>query len=199
MGDLLYLGPRLVSWSVLHLFRIIYLLCINVPAVSEVLDVLSRQRHRTSFCELSKLLLGRDPMRALMHLQEIDCVLFLVREPAGVILAPETREELDNLLGFRAQSRKSFYEYRPPRGEPAAPPPPPVDEDAEYYELLGVKPTASSAEIKSAYRKRIKQCHPDKFEGRGDDFRRLAEERAKALNEAYRILSEKHGTSIGAG
>ena len=134
-----------------------------------------------------------------MQLQEIDCVLFLVREPAGVTLAPETREELDKLLGLRGQSRRSYYEYRPPKEEPVAPPPPPVDEDAEYYELLGVKPTASFAEIKSAYRKRIKQCHPDKFAGRGAEFRQLAEERAKTLNEAYRILSAKHGAGINAG
>jgi hypothetical protein len=191
--DLLFVGPRLVTWSAMHLFRIVRLLRTNAQLLSEVLSILSRRLHRTSFGELTKLLAGRDPMQALIQLQEIDCVLFLIKEPAGVILAPETREELDQLPGQRIYFDKSYFESKPPKEEPIAAPP---VEDAEYYELLGVKPTASFVEIKSAYRNRIKQCHPDKFAARGAEFRQLAEERAKALNEAYAILSAKHCAGV---
>jgi hypothetical protein len=193
IADLLFIGPRLVTWSVMHLVRIVQLLRTDTQFVSEVLSILSRRLHRTSFGELTKLLTGRDPMKALIQLQEIDCVLFLIKEPAGVILTPETREELDQLPGQRIYFDKSYFESRPPREEPIAAPP---VEDAEYYELLGVKPLASFVEIKSAYRKRIKQCHPDKFAARGPEFRQLAEERAKALNEAYAILSTKHAAGV---
>ena len=43
------------------------------------------------------------------------------------------------------------------------------------YEVLGVKPGASQEEIKSAYRKLVKQYHPDQY---GDNpLKNLAEEK----------------------
>jgi curved DNA-binding protein len=54
----------------------------------------------------------------------------------------------------------------------------------DYYEILGVKPDASEAEIKSAYRKLARQYHPDKNKEPG------AEERFKAINEANEALRD---------
>lgn len=51
------------------------------------------------------------------------------------------------------------------------------------YEILGVSPHASQAEIKSAYRKLVKQCHPDVNKNHHEDL-------IKQLNEAYDILSD---------
>lgn len=55
-------------------------------------------------------------------------------------------------------------------------------EKKDYYELLGLKKGATSAEIKSAYRKLAHKYHPDK--GEGD------EKKFKEVNEAYQILSD---------
>jgi curved DNA-binding protein len=54
----------------------------------------------------------------------------------------------------------------------------------DYYEILGVKPDASEAEIKAAYRKLARQYHPDKNKEPG------AEERFKAINEANEALRD---------
>ena len=55
----------------------------------------------------------------------------------------------------------------------------------DYYDILGVKPDASEAEIKSAFRKLARQYHPDKNKEAG------AEEKFKAINEANEVLRDK--------
>ena len=62
--------------------------------------------------------------------------------------------------------------------------------EAQYYEILGLAPGASAEEIKSAYRKLSMQYHPDKVAHLGEEFRRVAEERMKELNEAYQHLKK---------
>jgi molecular chaperone DnaJ len=57
--------------------------------------------------------------------------------------------------------------------------------EKDFYKVLGVSPTASQSEIKSAYRLKAKDLHPDK--NQGDTAR---EEKFKAVSEAYDILSD---------
>jgi curved DNA-binding protein len=54
----------------------------------------------------------------------------------------------------------------------------------DYYDTLGVSPGASEAEIKTAYRRLARKFHPDVSKEAG------AEERFKAVNEAYEALRD---------
>lgn len=54
-----------------------------------------------------------------------------------------------------------------------------------YYEILKIPRTASKQQIKSSYKKLVKQYHPDLYVG----DKNFAEQKIKEINEAYAILS----------
>ncbi|WPX98085.1 molecular chaperone DnaJ [Candidatus Fokinia crypta] len=55
----------------------------------------------------------------------------------------------------------------------------------DYYDVLGISKSASTDEIKKAYRKLAMQYHPDR--NNGD---KKAEQKFKEINEAYEVLSD---------
>lgn len=58
-----------------------------------------------------------------------------------------------------------------------------------YYEILGIQPSASAEEVKRAFRQQIARYHPDKVQHLGKEFQDMAADRAAELTESYRILS----------
>ncbi len=61
----------------------------------------------------------------------------------------------------------------------------PAQVKRDYYEVLGVSRTATEKEIKQAYRRLVRQYHPDL-----NPNNKEAEERFKEIQEAYEVLSD---------
>ena len=58
----------------------------------------------------------------------------------------------------------------------------------EALSMFGVTPEFSKEQLREIYRSRIAKCHPDRVHSMDNDFKELAEEKSKTLNEAYRML-----------
>jgi len=61
--------------------------------------------------------------------------------------------------------------------------------DETYYSVLEVLETASTAEIRAAYRRLINEVHPDRLMNAPAYWQRKAEEKSKEINEAFGVLS----------
>jgi DnaJ-domain-containing protein 1 len=59
-----------------------------------------------------------------------------------------------------------------------------------YYKILGVGQSAGERELKRAYRKLVKEYHPDKNIGKSPEEVREAEVKFRDVNEAFDILSD---------
>lgn len=55
----------------------------------------------------------------------------------------------------------------------------------QYYAVLGLEPGTDMESVKKAYRKLCMQFHPDKVSHLGDEFKAVAEEKMKEINQAY--------------
>lgn len=60
---------------------------------------------------------------------------------------------------------------------------------ADHYTTLGVGPSATAADLRTAYLKLARANHPDKFEGAD---RKTAEARMQQINEAWNVLGVRH-------
>jgi hypothetical protein len=176
------IGPRLILDGYPHLARVRRLMHLDVENCAAVLMFLARREAPTSRFELQKVFPELDWEWLRLELQLIPGVIFFQRDSNRVTLTLPLRLEL---RAFRKQSKR----VRIPTPEPE-PEPVPVNEPQRLSpsEILGVVATATVAEIKTAYRNRIKECHPDRFSNMDEQSRELAEEWTKSLNAAYATL-----------
>jgi DnaJ-class molecular chaperone len=63
----------------------------------------------------------------------------------------------------------------------------------EAYNILGIEPTANIDEVKRAYRKKVKEYHPDLVQNLGNDIKDLAQQKIKEINQAYELIQKEKG------
>jgi DnaJ like chaperone protein len=68
-----------------------------------------------------------------------------------------------------------------------------VKDTTAAYTILEIDPSASDQEIKRAYRKMAAKFHPDKVSHLGKEFQEMAEEKFKAISEAYEQIKDERG------
>ena len=68
-------------------------------------------------------------------------------------------------------------------------------DDKAVYRVLEISPDASNQEIKRAYRRMANKYHPDKVSHLGKEMQTSAEEKFKAVNNAYQQLKKDRNMS----
>ena len=189
--DIYSIGPRLLLEGLREVRCWALLGELDVAACAQALTYLAAKNAAVSRDELMAHC-GEVPWKRLREqLLLLDGVLFLGEDGARVTLMEPFRLRLRSMLP-RQHTADRRKEPARPRPEPA---PDAVSanepEKLSAYEILGVSPSASLAEIKTAYRKRVRACHPDLFAGTDERARALAERWTKALNAAYATLNPR--------
>jgi len=68
-----------------------------------------------------------------------------------------------------------------------------IPETDSSYKILEIDPSATNEEVKKAYRRMAMKYHPDKVSHLGENFKKVADEKFKKVNEAYeRIKNERN-------
>lgn len=92
--DCLYVGPRTVTAAIRLVRKGVGLRRIDVDGCAAVIAVLLATGRKLSFQEIAESIEGLNPVRVFPQLGQIDGVVFLNAQPAGLTLASDLRQEL---------------------------------------------------------------------------------------------------------
>jgi hypothetical protein len=194
LKDIFSVGPRLILEGLRQVRCCGQLGELNVTACARALAYLAGQNAAINWEDLVQHCPQLPSQRLREQLSLLDGVLFLGEDAARVTLMDPFRLRLRWMLGSEQQAAKG--QDPQPKQEPTLRTLPVNEpEKLSAYEILGLSPLASTVEIKTAYRKRMKQCHPDLFAGMDQQAKALAERWTRALNAAYSSLNPRHGTA----
>ncbi|HEV2207364.1 MAG TPA: J domain-containing protein [Verrucomicrobiae bacterium] len=190
--DIFAFGPRCALEGFRQLRRCEELGQLNVRGCARALAYLAGQDRSVTWEELVGHCARVSTERLREQLSLLDGVLFLGADASRVILMEPVRLRLRAMLGPEDRADKGPEPGRPKFDSAERTAPVLEPENLSPYELLGVSPSASMMQIKAAYRKRVKTCHPDLLSGMDEQAKALAERWTRALNAAYATLNPRH-------
>ena len=68
-----------------------------------------------------------------------------------------------------------------------------VSQTDSSYKILEIETTVSDEDVKKAYRRMAMKYHPDKVSHLGEDFKKVAHEKFRKVQEAYDQIKKKRG------
>ena len=115
--------------------------------------------------------------------QRLQLYHFLVSLGACDGLHPREVDVLETIAGYigltKGDTDSIFAQFRP--------------SNDSNYKILEIAPDASDEEVKKAYRKMALKYHPDKVATLGEDVQKAAEEKFKAVAQAYEAICRERG------
>lgn len=140
-----------------------------------------------------------ESIRATRAMRKVIVQVFCSLVVADRYVHPEERRmlrEAGRVLGVQHDVDAFFAGYR----NESAQQPPPASSSQDFspercYEILGIPPTATDAQVKSAYRRKAKECHPDLAEGAGLSAATIqrAKESFQRIGRAYDTIRQLRG------
>lgn len=124
----------------------------------------------------------RQIQRSMDHASRLELihVLFGLAAADGEIHRIEI-DTIKKIAGYLNVSEKDFVSIRSMF----------VKDPRAAYRILEIDESSTDTEIKKAYRKMANKYHPDKVAHLGVDLQKLAEEKFKAVNDAYREIKKE--------
>ncbi len=133
--------------------------------------------------QLASILGARDERCA----QILDC-LYAIAAADGVFHPNEDRiiREIGRLFGFSDAEVGSVRSRHQAAGDGTQ------GDGSSHYDVLGVPPSASDDEVRSAHRSLVRKFHPDHLVSKGlpDELIKHATERLAAINAAYEAITK---------
>jgi DnaJ like chaperone protein len=108
--------------------------------------------------------------------------LFGIASADGQVSDPENNV-INKISGYMGISDSDFQSIRAMF----------VSQTDASYKILEIEATSSDDDLKSAYRRMAKKYHPDKVSHLGEDFKKVAHEKFRKVQEAYDQIKKERG------
>jgi len=108
--------------------------------------------------------------------------LFGIASADGSVSDPEN-DVIQKISGFMGITSSDFESLRAMF----------VSQTDASYRILEIEPTSSDEEVKKAFRRMAMKYHPDKVSHLGEDFKKVAHEKFRKVQDAYDQIKKERG------